>query len=845
MSDPYSKPFGAVGAFLGFLGFSVLAGVLVTAMITPAIAVTSITANNTVGVFQNLPEYVTINQQSQRNVLYAMRGGQPVPFAQVYDQNRQEVAWTDVSQFAKDAAVAGEDQRFYEHGGVDLAGIARAVVSNITSGGKQGASTLDQQLVKNLMIQQALTLPTAAERTAAVARAQAGDIERKLKEAKLAIGLEKQYTKQEILLGYLNIAFFGGTTYGIESASELYYSTTAKNLTLAQAASLIAIVQDPAYRNPEYKKNWPHNQSRRDAILRTMLTLKKVTKAQFDEAVATPVNETTVKITQPSNGCNNAAAAKTFCDYVIKNVKNFSSLGATPVERAANWKKGGFKVYTTLDLDMQEHAEGLLAAQTPATESRFQLGSAVSTLQVGTGRILIMAQNKSFNDTGAGGGPTATAVNYNSDIKYGGSSGFQVGSAYKLFTLINWLQNGHGLQEYVDGSAPQSYKVPSKCEPNHQPYLVKNDGNSSGGRMSVMQATAGSVNAAFVYMASKLDMCDIRDVAASMGVHRADGGKLQTYGSSVLGTDEISPLAIANAYATVANNGVLCQPVAVDKIVGADGKELPGQVPDCAPAISPDIAAAAAVALQGVMNGGTGSPSNPRDGTPLIGKTGTADAFQTWILSASTKVATAVWVGNIVGKQNLRQINVAGGAAATARHRIMKPLQAWLDDAYPGGAAFPVPSKALVSGVSQPVPVLAGQTSAAAQALLETLNLSYTDGGPIPSELPVGTVVSSDPAAGSLVSKGTNVTVYTSDGTLAATVPNVVEKKLGDAMALLVAAGFPATNITVSYQASDPKVVCLVTASNPPAGTASSKITPIALTVNAGVIVPGVAPKCS
>ena len=845
MSDPYSKPFGAVGAFLGFIGFSVLAGVLVTAMVTPAIAVTSITANNTVGVFQNLPEYVTINQQTQRNVLFALRGGQPVPFAQVYDQNRQEVAWGDVSQFAKDAAVAGEDQRFYEHGGVDLAGIARAVVSNATSGGRQGASTLDQQLVKNLMIQQALTLPTAAERVAAVARAQAGDLERKLKEAKLAIGLEKQYSKQEILLGYLNIAFFGGTTYGIESAAELYYSTTAKNLTLAQAASLIAIVQDPAYRNPEFKKNWPHNQSRRDAILRTMLTLKKITQAQFDEAIATPVNETTMKISKPSKGCNNATAAKTFCDYVLRNVKNLASLGATPAERAANWKRGGYKVYTTLDLDQQGHAEDLLAAQTPANESRFQLGSAVSTLQVGTGRILIMAQNKGFDETELGGGPTTTAVNYNTDKNYGGSSGFQVGSAYKLFTLIDWLQNGHGLQEYVDGSAPRTYKVPSKCEPGHQPYTVKNDTGSYGGRMSVMQATAGSINAAFVNMASKLDMCDIRDVAASMGVHRADGGKLQTYGSSVLGTDEISPLSIANAYATVANNGMLCQPIAVDKIVAADGKELPGQATDCAQAIAPDIAAAAAVALQGVMNGGTGSPSNPRDGTPLIGKTGTADAFQTWILSASTKVATAVWVGNIVGKQNLRQINIAGNSAATARHRIMRPLQAGLDTAYPGATAFPVPTRALISGVSQPVPVLAGQSSAAAQALLENLNLSYTDGGPIPSELPVGTVVSTDPAAGSLVSKGTNVTVFTSDGTLAATVPSVVGKKLSEAIGLLVSASFSAANVTVNYQASDPALSCEVTASNPPAGSASSKVALITLTVNAGELVPGATPKCS
>ncbi|MEY2848351.1 MAG: hypothetical protein RI885_1016, partial [Actinomycetota bacterium] len=222
MSAPISKPVGVFGALAGLVGFSALAGVLVTAMVTPALAITSMTASNTVGIFEDLPDYMTIDQLPERNTLWATQGGQPVPFAQVFNQNREQVAWDQVSQFVKDAAVAGEDRRFYEHGGVDLAGIARAAVNNATTDTTQGASTLDQQLVKLILINRALELPDEAERKAAYAAAQAGTIDRKLKEAKLAVGLEKRYTKNEILLGYLNIAGFGGNTYGIAAAAQQY-----------------------------------------------------------------------------------------------------------------------------------------------------------------------------------------------------------------------------------------------------------------------------------------------------------------------------------------------------------------------------------------------------------------------------------------------------------------------------------------------------------------------------------------------------------------------------------------------------------------------------------------------
>ncbi len=847
MSAQKSKPVTVLGAFLGLVGFSTLAGLLVAAMVTPALAVTSMTASNTVGIFEDLPDAITINQQSQRNTLWATQGGQAVPFAQVFDQNREEVTWDNVSQFVKDATVAGEDARFYQHGGVDLAGIARAVVNNATSESTQGASTLDQQLVKNLLIQNAVATLTGEELAAAKAEAQATTLVRKLKEAKLAIGLEKKYTKREILLGYLNIAGFGGNTYGIESAAQQYYSTHAKDLTLAQAASLIAIVQLPESRRPDNPDNWERNQSRRDAILGNMLRYKMITQAQHDEAVATPVDDTTVIVSSPKNGCLYASAAKQFCDYVVRNVGNLEALGSTPEDRLAAWKTGGYDIYTTLDLDQNAVAEQTIATYAPATEERFQLGSAVSSIQVGTGRIVVMAQNKTFDNRSiesGGGGPTTTSLNFNTDYDAGGSNGFQVGSTYKLFTLVAWLQDGRGLNEIVNGS-PAKYTLPAKCG-GTVPWDFKNDGNSNPGRVSILRATSGSINAAFAAMANKLDVCEIRDVAKSMGVHRADGAELGTNSTMILGTDEIAPLTMANAYATVASAGVLCQPIAVDKVVAPDGTELVGQDAKCAQAIAPEVAAAAATALKTVMNGGTGSSANPRDGTPLIGKTGTADALSTFLAVSSTKVASAVWVGNISGQQDLRKISVGGRNAGQLRFAIAKPIVASLNasPAGVGAADFPPPPRSLLIGKSQTVPNVIGQSVASAKKLIESLGLDFIDAGSAPSDAPVGRIIGSSPGSGAVVSRGAAVRVTTSDGTLSTTMPNVAGKQLAAAKEELSAAGFDLGKVTVKYTASDPAKACTVTGSNPAGGSATSKASGVSLTVDGGELVPGVDPEC-
>lgn len=850
MPRQINKPLGVLSGIAGLVSFSVLAGVLVTALVTPALAVTSMTANASISVFEGLPDYMEIGKLSQKNVMWAKRGGKYVQFAEVYKHNREEVSWDQVSPYIKDALVAGEDRRFYEHGGVDVQSIIRAAIGNLSSNEiGSGASTLAMQLVKNINIQEALLLPDKAARDKAIADAQAKTLDRKLQEAKFAIGLEKNYTKNQIMLAYLNITGFGGNTYGIQAAAKEYLGKPAIDVTPAEAASLIAIVQLPNDQNLDKPEKYPANKDRRDFILGNMLDLHMLTQAQYTEAINTPVADY-VHYSYPTSGCTYASDAKTFCDYILKSVKDIPMLGNTEAERQANWDRGGYNVYTTLDLDQQDNAQKQLSTYAPSSENRFKLGATVSAVQVGTGRILVMAQNKGFDDTGQGDKVKTTAVNFNTDRAYGGSSGFPAASTYKLFTLTDWLLNGHGVNEVLNATPQVWTYFKASCVSGggyYGPYRSANDAGEAG-PWSVLRGTARSVNGIFLSMASQLDLCDIAAVAKSMGVHRADGAPLLTLPSSVLGVNEVAPMTMASAIATVGGGGVYCAPIAIDKMTDANGADLGGQKADCHQAIPKDVAAGAAYALKAVMDGGgTGYASNPRNGTPLIGKSGTDDhAWHTWVISSSTKVAMAVWVGNIVGHQSLRSISVAGTFGSLIRHRIGLGVLGPLTKEY-GGSAFPAPPASMLHGVTIPIPSVAGQDPEAAKTLLESLGFTVTIGGTKASSFPVGTVATTDPAPGTRVSKGYNITIFTSDGTLYVDMPtDLPGQHPSDAVDELVALGFKKNNISYTWvTAQNPSEFCKVIDSDPAGGAPASKNDPVTLTVGSdadGTPPPGCTP---
>src|SRR6187402_2707570 len=259
-SRPRSRT--AVSAFFGMLAIAVVAGVMIAVAVTPAIALTGTTAKNGIGLFEDLPSDLKISALDQKTEIYAKNGDKNVLIASFYAQNRQVVTWNQVSQVAKNAAIAGEDARFYDHGGIDPLGIVRATVANLAGKDLQGASTITQQYVKNVCVQEAENLSTKKAVDAAYAVCTDPSVGRKLKEARYAIALEKKYSKDSILLGYLNIAGFGGRIYGIESAAEYYYDTTATKLTIAQAASLMAIVNNPTYLRLDVKDNYARNKAR-------------------------------------------------------------------------------------------------------------------------------------------------------------------------------------------------------------------------------------------------------------------------------------------------------------------------------------------------------------------------------------------------------------------------------------------------------------------------------------------------------------------------------------------------------------------------------------------------------
>lgn len=695
-------PIGVVGGFVGLVAASAAAAMLVTVSVTPGLAAAGVAASSTISMFENLPSYLEIGELSEKSNIYAKRSnGDRVLLASFYDQNRVEVGWDQVSQHVKDAAIAGEDPRFYDHNGIDLQGTIRAAATTATGRETQGGSSIAQQYVKNVRVQECeRNAVDQVERDGCYDAVTETTIDRKLKEMRLAIGVEKRYTKSEILLGYLNIAGFGGTVYGIEAAANYYYNTNAANVTLAQAASLIAIVNNPGkFRldRPDDPLNgvengYAANTGRRDYILRAMLAEDKITVAQFDEAIATPVEPV---ITEPSTGCQTAGPNAYFCDYVKNILQNDPIFGEDQEERFLNFRRGGYEVHTTLDLDLQAAAVKAVTTHVPPTYPGWDVGGVISSVQVGTGRVLAMAQNRTYSQDPnvLAKGPQYTSINYNTDFAYGGSRGFQPGSSYKVFTLAEWLSSGRGLGERVDSRRKSNWGTfQDSCLGPHfaGDWNPRNDANEAGANYSAMESTIGSINTGFIGMAKELDLCGIRKRAEAFGVHRADGNTLDQGPASVIGTNEVAPLSMAVAFAGIANNGTTCSPIAIDRIIGRDGEDIAPPKSQCTQSVVPEVAAAMHTAMGAVMTSGTGgqSNSNTQPSVPLIGKTGTTDAAKdTWMIGASSKVATAVGVVSVNGQANQRGISFETGQAATARHRMWPEVMSVASAKY-GGDPF-------------------------------------------------------------------------------------------------------------------------------------------------------------
>ncbi|MFJ6271811.1 transglycosylase domain-containing protein [Pseudarthrobacter oxydans] len=658
----------ALGRFLGFLAASAMCGVLAASLVVPAVAAAGFGVSNSIGFFDSLPEELTVQPPSQSTKVLTYDGQ---PIATFFAENRVRIPLDQMSPHIKDAIIAIEDSRFYEHAGIDPQGIVRALVSNLTQGGQQGASTITQQYVTNVVNEARLS----QDRPDEVILSGQKDVGDKLREMKLAIALEKKFTKEQILEGYLNIVFFNSDAYGIEAASRYFFSTTAKDLTLPQAALLAGLVNSPTFYNPAI--NPDKSIVRRNQVLSEMLLQGKITQAQHDEAVATPIE---LKISPERQGCAYAAMAPYFCDYISHLILNNPAYGPSLIERQRKLYRGGLTIVTTLDSRLQAAAQAQVDGTAGPNPDRW--GAALVTVQPGTGKILAMAQNTVFLPEP---GKFDTHLNFNVDAKdpqgndLNGAGGFQPGSTMKPFTFAEWLNEGKSLTAEVDASRrvyPLDFPWRSSCGKVMGAYSTAQNNPQLGAADDLQNAEEGfyrkmpinyglynSINTATFATAAQLDFCGIQKMVDAVGLHSGlDGAPINMHQlGNLLGAIGVAPLHLANAFATFANDGRYCSPIALVDVKDATGGNLPAQPVECRDAVKPDVARGVNNVLQDVLVKGSGVWINPKthDKFPVAAKTGTSNNNgSTWIVGYTTGVATASFFGDALEGQKRAGQNV-------------------------------------------------------------------------------------------------------------------------------------------------------------------------------------------
>ncbi|MFD5080303.1 transglycosylase domain-containing protein [Streptomyces sp. NPDC058371] len=631
-----------------FLGVSVLAGAVLAGIALPAAGALGLAAKGSVEGFDEIPANLKRPPLSQRTTILDNQGGQ---IATVYSRDRTVVDLKDMSPYMQKAIVAIEDSRFYEHGAVDLKGILRAVNQNAQSGGvAQGASTLTQQYVKNVFIEEAGDDPTK------VAQATQQTLGRKIRELKYAIQIEDKLGKKRILENYLNITFFGEQAYGVEAAAQRYFSKPAKDLNLQESALLAGIVQSPSRYDPVNDE--AEATKRRNTVLQRMAEVHDISQQEADKAKKAPID---LHVSKPKNGCITAVkGAGFFCDYVREVFLTDEVFGKTKEARAKVWNQGGLTIRTTLDPQAQESAQASIKDHVNKSDD---VATAASVVEPGTGKILAMGQSRPY-----GFGKHETQINLSVDSGMGGGAGYQPGSTFKPIVAAAAIEGGKSAtQQY---SSPYEMEYPSpvaicngKNWSNLRGEKLTNENESEHGPYGMKEATAKSVNTYYVQLISDIGICPVTDMAKKMGVRRADGGKLAQAPSIALGTQEMSPLTMANAYATFASRGMYCTPVAIESIsqtVGGEKKSLPVPKSTCSRAMSETTADTISTLLKGVVEDGTGQQAG-LGSRPSAGKTGTTDyRYAAWFVGYTPNMAGAVWVGDPKHERRMTNITIGG-----------------------------------------------------------------------------------------------------------------------------------------------------------------------------------------
>lgn len=554
-----------------------------------------------VGCVNSMPssEELAMTQPKETTKIYDSQGNL---LSQIFRENRTFIPLNKISPDMQNAIIAIEDNRFYNHHGIDLKGIARALWIDLTGKGAiQGGSTITQQLAKNVFL--------SREKT----------IIRKLQEAVLAIQLEKKYTKEEILEFYLNQIYLGSGAYGVQAAAQTYFDKNADELTLAEAALLAALPKAPSYYSPY--NHFEAAKKRQELVLDCMAELDYITPFQALKAKAEHIN---LKKITPTD-----KPAPYFVDYVIQYLTE--KYGDDIVYQS------GLKVYTTLDMSMQKAAEEALKNYMPPTiidkNGITQPQGAIIAIEPETGFIKVMVGGRDFKNT---------------QLNRTTQSHRQPGSTFKPFVYTAAVENGYSPYSMIDDS-PVTFG-------NWSP---RNYDGGFRGNISLLTALTYSVNVATIKLAEQIGIDTVKQYTEKLGITSLtpeDNNLALAIGGTHKG---LTPLEMASAYATLANKGQRITPTCIIKIEDRNGKIIEdNNIPVKTQVISEQTAGVITSMLENVIINGTGRAANI--GRPVAGKTGTTDDYKdAWFVGYTPDLAAAVWIGH---DQPKSMAGVSGGS---------------------------------------------------------------------------------------------------------------------------------------------------------------------------------------
>jgi membrane peptidoglycan carboxypeptidase len=706
---------------LGFVVLSTVAGLLMAGLAIPAVGATGQAAKGGVDFFNDLPSEFTVSPLAQQSRILDADGRL---IANPYDENRIIVPLAKISKNMQNAQIAIEENA-------------------LRRGDKEAAAA-------------------AVDKT----------YSRKLQELKYALNVEENFTKEQILEGYLNLVYYGDQAYGVEAAALNYFGVTAAKLNVGQAALLAGIVQQPTAYNPVL--NPEAAQERRDLVLDRMQALGMASAKDVRGAKKVAVKDLLKR--KPVKGVCHRSPEPYFCAYVMEWLQKspqMAVLGKTPAERLTAINQGGLTIRTTLKPSMQKTAQKELT-KAVAVNNKQNLAGAVTIIEPGTGKVLAMAQATDFSKS---------QTNLNVDQQYGGGpNGYQIGSTAKTFALVEALERGMPLESSITipSTSPerpavfQASQMTDECG-TVEPWKVRNDIPVSGGPMSFREGVTKSVNPFFAALNVKLGACSVRDTMLKMGLHRADGKAISnTIAGIALGAGESTPMSVANAYATLAANGKYCEPNPVTSITTPDKKAVKIPGPQCKQVISEDVAAGVNDLLQSVVENGTVSPLWDSNARPAAGKTGTTEKHnQIWFSGFTPQLATVVWVGNLKpasssGKLFTLQGKCFGEYGCVRRvygSTIAAPIWSKIMKSVSKGMPvkeFREPSAAIRRGSLKALPNVIGRSVETATERLENAGFRAYVAGQVDSALPAGTVAYTDPAGSALPSS--RVGLYLSTG---------------------------------------------------------------------------------